>query len=315
MWNPLSWVMEAAAIMAIALANGGDFMGIITLLVINSTISFIEENNVGNASRSSYGDLAPKAKESKFLKFLGFMWNPLSWVMEAAAIMAIALANGGDFVGIITLPVINSTISFIEENNAGNLLLRLLWRRLAPKKAKVFSNRGVPSRNKGPEEMVFTRGGRLPLACPDNCARRCPSSFDESQVYQLILLLFPFKLSQRCHKWCDGRFGNLLKPMLGGGELRCIGATTLSMNTVKYIEKDPALERRFQQVYVDQPSVEDTISILRGLRERYELHHGVRISNSALVAPAILRIVVEATNANVNMFLPAIDLVDEAVQN
>ncbi|KAF3959607.1 hypothetical protein CMV_015603, partial [Castanea mollissima] len=81
--------------------------------------------------------------------------------------------------------------------------------------------------------------------------------------------------------------GNLLKPMLGRGELRCIGATTLDEYR-KYIEKDPALERRFQQVYVDQPSVEDTISILRGLRERYELHHGVRISDSALVEAAIL---------------------------
>jgi len=81
--------------------------------------------------------------------------------------------------------------------------------------------------------------------------------------------------------------GNLLKPMLGRGELRCIGATTLD-EYQKYIEKDPALERRFQQVFVDQPSVEDTISILRGLRERYELHHGVRISDSALVDAAIL---------------------------
>ncbi|KAL8546032.1 hypothetical protein ACS0TY_005949 [Phlomoides rotata] len=102
--------------------------------------------------------------------------------------------------------------------------------------------------------------------------------------------------------------GNLLKPMLGRGELRCIGATTLDEYR-KYIEKDPALERRFQQVYVDQPTVEDTISILRGLRERYELHHGVRISDSALVEAAILsdRYISER-------FLPdkAIDLVDEA---
>jgi ATP-dependent Clp protease ATP-binding subunit ClpB len=81
--------------------------------------------------------------------------------------------------------------------------------------------------------------------------------------------------------------GNLLKPMLGRGELRCIGATTLDEYR-KYIEKDPALERRFQQVYVDQPTVEDTISILRGLRERYELHHGVCISDSALVGAAVL---------------------------
>lgn len=81
--------------------------------------------------------------------------------------------------------------------------------------------------------------------------------------------------------------GNLLKPMLGRGELRCIGATTLDEYR-KYIEKDPALERRFQQVFVDQPTVEDTVSILRGLRERYELHHGVRISDSALVEAAIL---------------------------
>lgn len=81
--------------------------------------------------------------------------------------------------------------------------------------------------------------------------------------------------------------GNLLKPMLGRGELRCIGATTLNEYR-KYIEKDPALERRFQQVFCGQPSVEDTISILRGLRERYEIHHGVKISDNALVTAAIL---------------------------
>ncbi|KAL9323493.1 hypothetical protein ACSQ67_008350 [Phaseolus vulgaris] len=92
------------------------------------------------------------------------------------------------------------------------------------------------------------------------------------------------------------------------GELRCIGATTLD-EYQKYIEKDPALERRFQQVFVDQPSVEDTISILRGLRERYELHHGVRISDSALVDAAIL-----SDRYISGRFLPdkAIDLVDEA---
>merc|ERR1712078_435899 len=79
--------------------------------------------------------------------------------------------------------------------------------------------------------------------------------------------------------------GNLLKPMLGRGELRCIGATTLDEYR-KHIEKDPALERRFQQVLVEQPSVQDTVSILRGLRERYELHHGVSIADSALVEAA-----------------------------
>ncbi|KAL3597098.1 hypothetical protein D5086_008735 [Populus alba] len=102
--------------------------------------------------------------------------------------------------------------------------------------------------------------------------------------------------------------GNLLKPMLGRGELRCIGATTLDEHR-KYIEKDPALERRFQQVFVDQPTVEDTISILRGLRERYELHHGVRISDSALVEAAVL-----SDQYISGRFLPdkAIDLVDEA---
>ncbi len=102
--------------------------------------------------------------------------------------------------------------------------------------------------------------------------------------------------------------GNLLKPMLARGELRCIGATTLDEYR-KYIEKDAALERRFQQVYVDQPSVEDTISILRGLKERYELHHAVRISDSSLVAAATL------SNRYISdRFLPdkAIDLVDEA---
>jgi ATP-dependent Clp protease ATP-binding subunit ClpB len=102
--------------------------------------------------------------------------------------------------------------------------------------------------------------------------------------------------------------GNLLKPMLARGELRCIGATTLDEYR-KYIEKDAALERRFQQVYVDQPSVEDTISILRGLKERYEVHHGVKISDSSLVAAAIL-----SSRYISDRFLPdkAIDLVDEA---
>jgi ATP-dependent Clp protease ATP-binding subunit ClpB len=101
---------------------------------------------------------------------------------------------------------------------------------------------------------------------------------------------------------------NLLKPMLARGELRCIGATTLDEYR-KYIEKDAALERRFQQVYVDQPTVGDTISILRGLKERYELHHGVKISDSALVAAATL-----SSRYISDRFLPdkAIDLVDEA---
>jgi ATP-dependent Clp protease ATP-binding subunit ClpB len=102
--------------------------------------------------------------------------------------------------------------------------------------------------------------------------------------------------------------GNLLKPMLARGELRCIGATTLDEYR-KYIEKDAALERRFQQVYVGQPSEEDTISILRGLKERYEVHHGVKIADSALVAAATL------SNRYISdRFLPdkAIDLVDEA---
>jgi ATP-dependent Clp protease ATP-binding subunit ClpB len=102
--------------------------------------------------------------------------------------------------------------------------------------------------------------------------------------------------------------GNLLKPMLARGELHCIGATTLDEYR-KYIEKDAALERRFQTVFVDQPTVEDTISILRGLRERYEVHHGVRIKDSALVAAAVL-----SNRYITDRFLPdkAIDLVDEA---
>lgn len=102
--------------------------------------------------------------------------------------------------------------------------------------------------------------------------------------------------------------GNLLKPMLSRGELRCIGATTVDEYR-KHIEKDPALERRFQQVYVGQPSVEDTISILRGLKERYEVHHGVQIADSALVAAATL-----SDRYISDRFLPdkAIDLVDES---
>ena len=102
--------------------------------------------------------------------------------------------------------------------------------------------------------------------------------------------------------------GNILKPMLARGELHCIGATTLNEYR-KYIEKDSALERRFQPVMVKQPGVEDTISILRGLKERYEVHHGVRIKDAALVAAAVL------SNRYINdRFLPdkAIDLVDEA---
>ncbi len=102
--------------------------------------------------------------------------------------------------------------------------------------------------------------------------------------------------------------GNMLKPMLARGELHCIGATTLDEYR-KYVEKDAALERRFQPVMVDAPSVEDTISILRGLKERYEVHHGVRIQDNALVAAAVL------SNRYVSdRFLPdkAIDLVDEA---
>ncbi len=105
--------------------------------------------------------------------------------------------------------------------------------------------------------------------------------------------------------------GNMLKPMLARGELRCIGATTLDEYR-KHIEKDAALERRFQQVYVGQPSVEDTISILRGLKERYEVHHGVRITDSAIVAAAVL-----SNRYITDRFLPdkAIDLVDEAASH
>jgi ATP-dependent Clp protease ATP-binding subunit ClpB len=102
--------------------------------------------------------------------------------------------------------------------------------------------------------------------------------------------------------------GNLLKPMLARGELHCIGATTLSEYR-KHIEKDAALERRFQPIVVEEPSVEDTISILRGLKDRYEVHHGVRIKDSALVAAAVL-----SKRYITDRFLPdkAIDLVDEA---
>jgi ATP-dependent Clp protease ATP-binding subunit ClpB len=102
--------------------------------------------------------------------------------------------------------------------------------------------------------------------------------------------------------------GNMIKPMLARGELRMVGATTLDEYR-KHIEKDAALERRFQPVYVDQPSVEDTIAILRGLKERYEVHHGVRIQDSALVAAAML-----SDRYLTGRFLPdkAIDLVDEA---
>ena len=102
--------------------------------------------------------------------------------------------------------------------------------------------------------------------------------------------------------------GNLLKPALARGELHCVGATTLDEYR-KHIEKDAALARRFQPVFVNEPTVEDTISILRGLKEKYELHHGVRITDSALVAAATL-----SHRYITDRFLPdkAIDLVDEA---
>jgi ATP-dependent Clp protease ATP-binding subunit ClpB len=102
--------------------------------------------------------------------------------------------------------------------------------------------------------------------------------------------------------------GNMLKPMLARGELRCVGATTLDEYR-KHIEKDPALERRFQTVLVDEPTVEETISILRGLRERYEVHHGVRIKDAAIVAAAVL-----SHRYITDRFLPdkAIDLIDES---
>ncbi|HEX8421817.1 MAG TPA: Clp protease N-terminal domain-containing protein, partial [Pyrinomonadaceae bacterium] len=101
---------------------------------------------------------------------------------------------------------------------------------------------------------------------------------------------------------------NMLKPALARGELRCVGATTLN-EYKKHIEKDAALERRFQQVYVGEPNVEDTIAILRGLKERYEVHHGVRIKDSAIVAAATL-----SNRYITDRFLPdkAIDLIDEA---
>ncbi|MED4794197.1 type VI secretion system ATPase TssH, partial [Priestia megaterium] len=102
--------------------------------------------------------------------------------------------------------------------------------------------------------------------------------------------------------------GNILKPMLARGELHCIGATTLDEYR-QYIEKDPALERRFQQVLVEEPSVEDTISILRGLKERFEIHHGVNIHDRAIVSAAVM-----SDRYISDRFLPdkAIDLIDEA---
>jgi ATP-dependent Clp protease ATP-binding subunit ClpB len=101
---------------------------------------------------------------------------------------------------------------------------------------------------------------------------------------------------------------NILKPALARGELRAIGATTLDEYR-KHIEKDAALERRFQTVMVEEPSVEDTVSILRGLKEKYEIHHGVRITDSAIIAAAEL-----STRYIADRFLPdkAIDLIDEA---
>src|SRR4029077_20984328 len=104
---------------------------------------------------------------------------------------------------------------------------------------------------------------------------------------QIILFIDELHLVVGAGK-ADGAMdaSNLLKPMLARGELHCIGATTLD-EFRKYMEKDAALERRFQPVMVDEPSVEDTVSILRGLKERYEVHHGIRIKDSALVTAAM----------------------------
>jgi ATP-dependent Clp protease ATP-binding subunit ClpB len=103
----------------------------------------------------------------------------------------------------------------------------------------------------------------------------------------------------------------MLKPALARGELRCVGATTLNEYR-KYIEKDAALERRFQPIYVAQPSVEDTIAILRGLKERYEVHHGVKIKDSAIIAAAML-----SHRYIADRFLPdkAVDLIDESARD
>eukprot|EP01101_Sappina_pedata_P001089 TRINITY_DN111_c0_g1_i3.p1 TRINITY_DN111_c0_g1~~TRINITY_DN111_c0_g1_i3.p1 ORF type:complete len:904 (-),score=395.46 TRINITY_DN111_c0_g1_i3:55-2712(-) len=129
----------------------------------------------------------------------------------------------------------------------------------------------------------------------------------------VILFIDEIHLVLGAGKSGDGAMdaANLLKPMLARGELRCIGATTLDEYR-KYMEKDPAFERRFQQVHVGEPSVEDTISVLRGLKSRYETHHGVRIADSALVSAAQL-----AKRYITQRFLPdkAIDLVDEACAN
>src|SRR5690554_5089565 len=126
---------------------------------------------------------------------------------------------------------------------------------------------------------------------------------------QIILFIDEIHLIVGAGK-ADGAMdaGNLLKPMLARGELNCIGATTLNEYRM-YIEKDRALERRFQKVLVTEPTVEDTISILRGLKERYEAHHGVRITDNALVNAAVL-----SNRYITDRFLPdkAIDLIDEA---
>ena len=128
----------------------------------------------------------------------------------------------------------------------------------------------------------------------------------EGQIILFIDELHPIVGAGKTEGSMDA--GNLLKPMLARGELHCIGATTLDEYR-KYIEKDAALERRFQPVLVDQPTVEDTISILRGIKERYEVFHGVKITDSALVAAAVL-----SDRYITDRFLPdkAIDLVDEA---
>ena len=133
---------------------------------------------------------------------------------------------------------------------------------------------------------------------------------DVKNSYGQIILFIDYFLTIVGAGKTDGAMdaGQLLKPMLARGELHCVGATTLNEYR-EYIEKDAALERRFQPVMVDEPSEEDTISILRGLKDRYEVYHGVKITDSALVAAATL-----SHRYFSDRFLPdkAIDLVDEA---
>ncbi|KAM0068209.1 putative Clp, repeat (R) domain, P-loop containing nucleoside triphosphate hydrolase [Helianthus debilis subsp. tardiflorus] len=216
-------------------------------------------------------------------------------------------------------------LGFVQDNRFGKQLFKEFQISLKALKSAIESIRGRqtvidqdPEGNYeslekyGKDLTAMAREGKLdPVIGRDDEIRKCIQILSRRTKNNPVLIGEPgvgkTTISEGGYQWCNGCWQSV-EADDWSGRLRCIGATMLDKYR-KYIEKDPALERSFQQVYVDQPTVEDTVSILRGLRERYELHHGVRISDSAPVEAAIL-----SDRYISGRFLPdkAHDLVDEA---